>query len=128
MRWNGNPSLRMFRIASSTNGASYSYEKSRGVFGSFYRSASDKPVKMTFSFYAKGDKAGNGVWVRLFGDKTLPPLTTEWKRYSITGDMGGGGEFLLCLEPGATVWISGLQMEDGETPTEFQDNSVIVIK
>ena len=127
MPWNGNPSLRMYESPSGL--------KNRGTFGVWYPPVSDKPVKMTFSFYAKCDKAGGSLtFLYLFagaGQQTIP-LTTEWKRYNITGDVapGGGGSraMLFSGSRDSTVWISALQMEAGETATEFQDDSVIVKK
>jgi hypothetical protein len=126
MLWNGNPSLRMFHDKSDKRwmGAS--------TLGMWYPPASDKPAKMTFSFYAKCDKAGGKL---SFSYSLFPktfPLTTEWKRYTATGDIPPGDgsnlgvrETVFGPAPGTTVWISGLQLEAGETATEFQDDSVI---
>jgi len=134
MLWEGNPSLHMFRRQEKAKAPKY---KVRGISGSLYPPISDKPVKMTFSFYARGQKEGDSIWARLFDGEseqsTTFPLSTEWRRYHLTNAMPPGtglsglGLHKFIVEPneGATVWISGFQVEAGETPTEFQDDSVI---
>ena len=126
--WNGNPSLRVFRDKDGP-------EMTRGAWGLWYPPALDKPTKMTFSFYAKCDKTNQNLFVRMFGDKSVPLTSTDWKRYSLTGDVSpgdnsnlGGRGFLICFPVGATTWITAFQMEAGETATEFQDDSVRATK
>jgi hypothetical protein len=122
--WNGNPSLRIFRGKGNLG---------RGMCGLWYPPESDKPMKMTFSFYAKCNKVGAKMSANVF-DKKWKPITltsTAWTRYSITGVIPpgvhgnlDGRSFQISSPTGATLWITGLQMEAGEIPTEFQDDSI----
>ena len=132
--WNGTPSLCMESHPCAWSTLESSTALTRAIFGMCYPPATDKPFKMVFSFYAKSAKDGDSVRCAFFGrslGKTFP-LTTEWKRYQATGDFppsdkaNDGENLQISVSPaGATVWISGLQLEAGETATEFHDDSVI---
>ncbi len=130
--WDGNLSLRMHLDPAEKRwmGA--------GTHGILYPPVSDKPEQMTFSFYAKCDQDGGTISFNLNALFSTPPkfqsgfkLTTEWRRYSVTGSVfpagaGNLGGRVVSFGPasGLTVWISGLQLEAGETATEFRDDSV----
>ncbi|MGI6088300.1 MAG: hypothetical protein ACOYCD_10245 [Kiritimatiellia bacterium] len=129
--WNGRPSLRMFKRSLDERGY-----KTRGAFGVFYPPSSSEPVKMTFSLYARGEKPGAALMLRAIkGEKTFN-LTEEWQRYHLTFDLPPGetpnlGARDILMVPARNniaVWVSGLQIERGEIPTEFQDDSVPVKK
>ncbi len=132
--WNGIPSLRM------------EYTMSWG-FGSMSGlcwppAVTDEPCKRVFSFYAKGAKDGDSVIVSYdylikggsrSGNRFV--LTTEWKRYQVAGDApalreytaayGPMRQFKFAPGPNSIVWVNGLQLEEGETATEFQDDSAL---
>ncbi len=130
--WSNNPSLCMYRCPLIS-----SEPETRGTFGSVYPAASGE---MTFSFYALGGQAGDRIWVRLnvSGDWTAPVYqaatftlaTNAWQRCQMTFNMEtnaankGARELLMC--PASfddTVWVSGLQLELGDSATAFQDDS-----
>ncbi|MGI6087920.1 MAG: hypothetical protein ACOYCD_08275 [Kiritimatiellia bacterium] len=88
------------------------------------------PAKRVFSFYAKAAKDGDQVRVFIGGVAGENfTLTTKWQRYHFSVTMQPvstwlPGQWILIRHlPGSTVWINGLQMEDGETPTEFEINN-----
>ncbi len=129
MRWNGHPSLRMDR--------SQPCPKSRGFFGACYPPIPDQPEQMVFSFYARGAKAGDRVLANLMTlsrpvevRKTFD-LTTEWQRIVMPFTLHPRPDgrsvpvrtFIVMPLDGAEVWVSGLQLEKGGKPTEFQDDS-----
>ncbi|MBT4818375.1 MAG: hypothetical protein HN742_09455 [Lentisphaerae bacterium] len=126
--WNGNPSLRMARRP-------IDQETARGVFAVAYPPPSDTPQTMTFSFYAKGQGAKDSVTFVGHGlTKTQKafPVSETWERYHLTFDVSpaenrdmGGRVYILCPGIGSTVWINGLQLEEGDQPTEFRDDSVL---
>lgn len=126
--WNGRPSLRMLYRSPA--------EKCRGTFASFYPPVSVKPLKMTFSFYARSENPKATLWIRIGNNKPeTVPLNTEWTRHHITFDLPpevptcwGARSILLIPSKDAPVWINGLQMEEGEQPTEFSDDSVSIKK
>ena len=126
--WNGKPSLRMHRRALDR-------ETSRGVFGVCYLPPSDKTQRMTFSFYAKGRDESDRITFVGFGltktQKSLQ-LTGDWERYHLCFDVApapnrdlGGRVYIICPGVSSTVWISGLQLERGDEPTAFRDDSVL---
>ncbi len=129
--WNGIPSLKM------------SGHKSRSItMGSCYPPASGKPVRVTFSCYAKG-KSNKDVLYLSFSRTAKKPgdnkyarktfrLTPEWKRYSFSFNVfpaphwnsGARMYFIGTGNDESTVWINGLQLEKGEKSTKFEDNSL----
>ena len=125
--WNGKPSLRMHRRAIDR-------ETSRGVFGVCYPPPSDEPQRMTFSFYARGRDEKDKVSFIGFGlTKTQKSfkLTSDWERYHVSFDVQpapdrdlGGRVYIICPNITSTAWISGLQLESGDEPTAFRDDSV----
>ncbi len=128
--WNGHPSLRMFKRPFAERGY-----KTRGTFGVFYPPASDKPVEMTFSLYARGEKPGATLTVGIESAKKNFKLTETWQRYHYSFNLPPGGKsnlgarrILMTPGDGAAVRVSGLQVEQGGAPTEFQDDSIVVKK
>ncbi len=125
VRWNGRPSLRMYRRALTDPGF-----KTRGLFGSYYPPVSDQPMPLVFSFYARSDKPNATLFIRLDKDRTVGPIGEDWRRHRVSftlprgsGDNLGARSMLLIPSVGATIWISGLQVEQGAEPTEFRDDS-----
>ncbi len=132
--WNGHPSLRMFKRPYLDGGY-----KTRSLFAAAYPSISSKPVKLTFSLYAKSDHPASGLSLRINGlggkTATFKNLSADWRRYHTTFELPAGNrsnfghvEVLISPSENAVVWINGLQMEAGEQPTEFQDDSMLVKK
>jgi hypothetical protein len=125
--WEGKPSLRMFRrpiVAPDYRGPG---NKTRGTFGVFHPPQSDKPRKLTFSFYARSAETNHSLWLRICGREiTYKNMATNWARYHLTLDWRGDNLFLMIPSENSTVWINGLQIEEGEEPTPFQDDSVAV--
>lgn len=92
----------------------------------------DQPQTFTFSVYLKADADGRDAWLRGMkmnpekehGEAVSLKLTTEWQRYSITGDIPAKVSEALyeirLREPG-TIWIDGAQLERGEVMTEFEE-------
>ncbi len=127
MPWNGHPSLRMFKRAIAAPGF-----KTRGMFLSFYPPPTDKPVPMTFSLYARSPAPKATLSITLAGTTTLGPFSNEWRRYHVTFPMNPGnganlGARTIMMIPSAeaVIWINGLQLEAGNTPTDFQDDGVL---
>ncbi len=126
--WEGHPSLRMFRRKLDEPGP-----KTRGLFGSFYPPPSSKPVSVTFSFYARGAAPGAQIGFIMpgvkGGDKTFN-LDETWQRCQLSFDLPPGKDrrmgvrlFIIAPTSGSTVWINGLQLEQGGQATEFEDSS-----
>ena len=90
---------------------------------------------MVFSFYAKGRDDRDRVAFVGFGltktQKTFQ-LSGHWERYHLCFDVTptphrdlGGRVYVICPAVASTVWISGLQLERGDKPTAFRDDSVL---
>lgn len=101
-----------------------------GVFG-FLATPKSGDKSYVFSFYAKASRDDTRLWVGLPKGKRswqtqVFTLSTEWKRYSMPCH-SPGGKFLLQitehndLSRSYTVWLDGIQLEEGETPTEFSE-------
>ncbi len=130
--WNGRPSLRMLKRDLAAGGF-----KTRGMFFVAYPPPSDKPVKMTFSFFARSEDAKSTLWFRIDGVQpvTIGNLTADWQRHHFSFELPPGSsanmgarQFLMTPSAGSVIWISGLQLEKGGAPTEFQDDSVLLKK
>jgi hypothetical protein len=109
-----------------------------GVVGFNYRAEVDdvKPhvgKEMTLSFYAKADAAVD-IFPIIVGDTTITPSTitlgTTYQRYTITFTMPAvsGVSYLdVFLRADATVgtanYITGVQLEVGDTATPFEHRS-----
>ncbi len=137
--WNGKPSLRV----ASLRWQESEKPSARGTFGAYYPPMSDKPQRLTFSFYARTTGTNATLLVRATSSdpaarqivKLQPAPANEWRRYHMSFDQTPGNtanmgarSILLIPSEGAPVWISGLQMEAGDGPTEFQDDGVIAAK
>lgn len=89
----------------------------------------------TFSLFAKADKAG--VPARLFIFKydnnqsiAANPITLSksWKRYSLKAPLKSGKIGLgIDLNSPSVIWIDALQLEQGNTPSEYMLNSEFTI-
>jgi hypothetical protein len=59
-----------------------------------------------------------------YGENANIELTTDWKRYSITGVIPARVSEAIyevrLREPGV-MWVDGVQLERGDAPTEFED-------
>jgi hypothetical protein len=138
--WNGKPSLKVTSLRAQAS----EKPSARGTFGAYYPPMSDKPQRLTFSFYARTTGANATLLARAMGStdpaarqiiKLQPTAENEWRRYHMTFNLTpgrnanmGARQLLLIPSEGAPVWISGLQMEAGAEPTEFQDDGVLVKK
>jgi hypothetical protein len=130
--WNGRKSLRMLKRKYDLGGF-----KTRGIFAGFYPPVSDKPMPIAFSFYARSESPKANLWIRIGEDTpfTVKGLTPDWQRHHITFDLPPGSgmnlgsrSMLIIPSDGDVIWISGLQVEQGDRPTEFQDDSVLLKK
>ena len=78
---------------------------------------------MILSFYAKAEKAGTKLYWRWGYASDLEPisLSTEWKRYSINIPKSAdfSESMLLYFDTVGTVWLSQLQLEDGDAATDY---------
>ena len=78
---------------------------------------------MILSFYAKAEKAGTKLYWRWGYASDLDPisLSTEWKRYSINVPKSADftESMLLYFDSVGTVWLSQLQLEDGDAATDY---------
>lgn len=99
-----------------------------GFFAITYPPHLDSPTPYTLSMYLRAAKEGQRAWVRVanIGEKSFT-LTTEWKRYSISGTVKPvrfrDKSILLCPSPDdATIWCDAFQMEVGTEPTPFTED------
>lgn len=128
MLWEGYASLRIFRRDFTLGGY-----KTRGMFFVAYPPISDQPKKMVFSFHARADKPDASIWFRVAGvPVTVKGITTAWQRYQFNFDLPAGTrpnlgalDFLMAPATDFTIWLNGLQLEAGEEPTNFQDDSIL---
>ncbi len=86
----------------------------------------------TLSVYLKADHNGRDAWLRGMkmnaekehGEAIALKLSTEWQRYSITGqipaNMSEASYEIRLREPGQ-IWVDGAQLELGATATEFEE-------
>jgi|GEM_PF-1532397 len=106
--------------------------------GVFYAPKTEKPMPYTFSFYARAERDGEKISLNFNGMTPRGPankwkLTRDWKRYSFTGKLSGGGIVTgtRCIQmfnflgnhrtwsKDSTVYIDALQIEEGEAATAF---------
>ncbi len=98
-----------------------------GIFG-LSLAPKERGRPHVFSFYARAQAAGTRLWVGLpaaagWHERTIT-LTAEWARYSMPCPSPGGPVLLQASGKGdqaETIWLDGLQLEAGETPTEFSE-------
>ncbi len=74
-----------------------------------------------FSGYLRSEPAGMKV---SFNGREIV-LTNTWRRYSHTSVHAGAGQDTLTVYPlgKGTFWIDAVQLEEGETPTEYRGRS-----
>ncbi len=118
MLWEGFPSLRL----------------AKRMYGVYRAPLTAKPTRVTFSFYAKAAEPEASVSVTILSAKNIAKSfrpTPEWARYQFSFEVppGDGKNFgLYIMRSLKGTWINGLQLEAGETATEFQDDSILVKK
>jgi len=90
------------------------------------------PTEYVFSAYVKADREGmKAGWMAFdyfpIGKKPYPKfaLTTEWKRYYVTGTVPVPSQFGnpiwgVRTDDIGTIWVDGLQLEKGSVPTKFE--------
>ncbi|MGI6087355.1 MAG: sugar-binding protein [Kiritimatiellia bacterium] len=103
--------------------------------GICYLPMASKPATYTFSVYARAARDGEELGLYIRGMDPPKPeerwkLTRDWKRYSYTSEFKGAPilinqeYYLYTYNKDAVVWVDAMQLEEGDTPTEFEDNSV----
>ena len=108
------------------------YRKPKGTANSTsFPMALDKGEVYTFSFYAKAKKAGTfqifpinaaigGTLQNWYPDDAAYSISEEWQRFSKTFTADDKGIFIVIRGGSAEdVLLDGLQLEKGESPTEF---------
>jgi hypothetical protein len=86
----------------------------------------------TLSVYLKADHNGRDAWLRGMkmnaekehGEAIALKLSTEWQRYSITGQIPANvseASYEIRLREPGQIWIDGAQLELGATATEFEE-------
>jgi len=121
--WHGWPSLKISNTVSKGGVGGVNAAE-----GKIFLPDSKKPGTFVVSFYAKADK--NGKRTRLFcnPNSAVFPLTTEWTRYQavweLTQDRYGNMLLVRAHDSDMVMWISGLQVEKGSSPTDFQDDTM----
>ncbi|MGI6087924.1 MAG: sugar-binding protein [Kiritimatiellia bacterium] len=89
----------------------------------------DHPTSYTWSFWAKGGKGGEKLWVRHApsGAKTNIVVTADWQRYVVADVViparhrGSESDFGILLNTVGDVWVDGLQLELGGKVTDFEE-------
>ena len=78
---------------------------------------------MILSFWAKSSKAGSKIYFRWGYESAYRSvsLTTEWKKYTVRMDkVKSYGSFIHpYVDSVGTVWLSELQLEDGNIASDF---------
>jgi len=86
----------------------------------------NRATRYVFSFYLRGERTGLRVAAGGTGSKwTLVRTTKSWRRYSLLCLMPARASrystLSLRLIDNGRVWVDALQLEQGETPTAFED-------
>lgn len=88
----------------------------------------DKDTEYVWSFWAKGAKDGESIWVRAGqgGEPRTFKLTDQWARYELPLVMPArtprhGMLFEVRLSKPGTIYLDGMQLEQGHQATEFED-------
>ncbi len=103
-------------------------------------------TQYTLSFYAKTDKVSPYIWIGVRnsfagagdpGDEHLSEIniTADWARYSYTfttADVADKTTYYIIFwasgtEAGKYIWIDALQVEEGDTPTDYYPKEIISI-
>ncbi len=82
------------------------------------------PRVFTFSMYARGAVGGERLHMKILGNNAIFTLTTEWRRYSMKVHIKaeparGRAGFIISAPAGGTIWVDGLQLENGDMLTDF---------
>ncbi len=92
----------------------------------------EQPTRCVWSFWAKGARGGEVLAARhapshpVWANGGHWTLTTDWQRYDLPGIViparaqGNRADFAIMLSNQGTVWLDGVQLEAGDTPTEFE--------
>ncbi len=100
-----------------------------GVFG-ITAIPKDSSKDYTFSFYTRASQENSRLWVGFLKKGKWKSqsfnISTEWKRYSMKCDSPGEEFFIQIIErkdlsKACTIWLDGLQLEQGKKPTEFTE-------
>ncbi len=123
--YHGQVALRM-RTAKTDNGRT---RQCRGMFGGFYPPTLKNPAPYVFSLYMRAKQKGDRVGIRALGTNATFSLTTDWKRYELSGvcgptsesDRGGVQEYMIAPQGDADteIWLDAMQMEAGTVATPF---------
>ncbi len=121
VRWEGHPSLCLNR----TSGVN----TPPGAWHACYPPTTEKPMPMVFSIHAKAAQNGNTLIVQLATERITFELTEQWQRYAVPAAVAvhentPGVPVLVMAGINSKLWISGMQLEAGAAPTEFQDDSM----
>ncbi len=120
----GKYSLRMQR--GETDGMKAVWRS--GVFAHGFPD-SVKPTDYVFSFYARSQNPGSKLWVgtrqsnlERWQNKSCK-LSQNWQRFEKKVKLSGKA-FYILMQPStanSTIWVDGLQLEKGNSATEFSD-------
>ncbi len=125
----GRPGSRWFVDAAAPWEGSPSLYLGKKMMGMCYPPPLAKPTRVTFSLYARGAQPGAGVSVALLGAKPASKsfaITTNWARYQGAFDVRATQDtrgWLFVMGAKGAAWINGLQIEQGDAATPFQDDS-----
>jgi len=89
----------------------------------------DKDTAYVWSFWAKGRKGGEKLWVRAWDDTAAPTsksntfdLTTDWQRCNLPIVMPARAKKqLFAVRIFGEGWLDGVQLEQGYEPTAFEE-------
>ena len=108
-----------------------SIEKSKGYASVNWLCAPqhDKTTPYVWSFWAKGAKGGESLFVRKSPEDISQTftLTSEWKHYELPlvlaarASINTDGAFAIRMTQSGTVWIDGMQFEQGVNATDFEE-------
>ncbi len=113
----GKASLRLIWVAQTADAVCYL----RGI-------SLDAGKTYTLSAYMKADRPWLGV-VMVAGGPASPavlsvPVSDDWKRYSLNyapaEAVRGQASIMFRITSPGTLWLDGVQFEEGATPTEFR--------
>ena len=84
----------------------------------------EKPTAYVWSFWAKGAKGGEKLWIRNTPKEATITVTPEWQRYHLAIAVPPRAEtlsFWIRLSRRGAVWLDAVQLEEGYEPTEFEE-------
>jgi len=133
-RWrhyNGSMSMRSYRVDVSSDSAvptqyAIGLEVSPDNWGLQHRVEYVKAGTYTLSFYIKASTSGS---LKLYDSADSVSITTDWQRVSKTLTVSSSGQFDTFVVNNTsqtlngTVFITGVQLEVGDTATPFEHRS-----